>query len=283
MRLHPCFCWLTTALAGWLACAAAGAADPPFPPEHHPWGRFPAGAWKYVRTTTETLDDKGLVASVTITDTRTVLAAADEESYTLRSEVTLDVLGRRIATTPQLAKYGYYGETPGQAVSVKRLADATLTIDGRPVACELRQVTLESDGGKLTSTLHYAPQAPPFVLRRETSVENGAEEKRTNSLVEVLALNLPQRVRGELRTASYVKTTHKLPQGQKVTLEVHCDDVPGGVVAHSACETDAAGRVVRRSTLELIDYGLPSGAAESDFVPARRNYRPGKAARRDSR
>jgi hypothetical protein len=132
------------------------------------------------------------------------------------------------------------------------------------------------------------------VLRRETSAEGAAEGKpqgdeRNSSLVEVVALDLPQRVRGELKQASYIKTTHKLPQSLRVTLEVHCDDVPGGVAAHWSSETDAAGRVLRRSTLELIDYGVaappgqaPPGQAQPAALPAviRRPLRAGKAARR---
>jgi hypothetical protein len=39
------------------------------------------------------------------------------------------------------------------------------------------------------------------------------------------------------------------------TVEVFCIDVPGGVVAHTSRETDERGRLVRRSTLELLDFG----------------------------
>ena len=101
-------------------CTATLAADPlEFPRQQHPWGKFPLGSWKSVRTTSETLDEKGHVTAVTVTSTRTTLIGSDETTYTLRSEATLDVLGRRIATTPHVAKYGYYGESPGQVINVK--------------------------------------------------------------------------------------------------------------------------------------------------------------------
>jgi hypothetical protein len=250
------------------------------PAEHHPWGHFPAGSWKSVRATSETLDAKGQVANITLTDTKTTLVAVDESSYTLRSEITVDVSGRRIATTPQLVKYGYYGETPGQGLSVKKLGDTTLTIDGQAIPCELRQVVVESNGGKLLSTLHYSTDVEPFVLRRETSLEGASEEKRNSSLVEVVALDLPQRVRGELKQSSYVKTTQKLPQGTKVTLEVHCDDVPGAVVAHWASETDTSGKLVRRSTLELTGYALAVPVSGQPLVFPRRMHRATKTSRR---
>jgi hypothetical protein len=276
MRFLCSFRWLVMALGVILAGAwPAAAQQMEFPPEQHAWGKFPVGAWKYVRTTAETLNDKGHVTNVAITDTRTTLTAADDTSYTLRSEVTLDVLGRRIATTPHVAKYGYYGETLGQTISVKRVGDATLTIDGRTVPCELRQVSMNGDSGKLVSTLHYAHETAPFVLRRESSVDGAADDKRNTTLVEVIALNLPYRVLGETRPVSYIKTTQNLPQGKKVTVEFHSADVPGGVVSHSANETDATGRVVRRSTLELLGFGQPPAAE----VVGGMTLRPRRAAK----
>jgi hypothetical protein len=259
---------------------AQGAA---YPREHHPWGRFPAGSWKRVQTTSETLDEKGQLANTTRIETRTTLMAVDDASYSLRSDIIVDVAGRRISMTPQTARHGFYGEPAGRPLAIKELGEAPVTIDGRAIPCEVRQVAVEIDGGKLTSTLHYTSLVAPFVLRKETSLEVTADEKRNSSLVEVIALDLPQRVRGEIRPAMYVKTTQNLPQGKKVTLEVHCDDVPGGVVAHWASETDATGRVVRRSTLELLDYSLPVIMGEPMILLPRRTHRAKAAARRMER
>lgn len=251
-----------------------------YPPEQHAWGGFPVNSWKFVRTTSETLNSQEQVTNVTVTDTRTTLVAVDAASYTLRNDIVVDVAGRRIATTPQVVKYGFYGESPGKSPTIKRLGEAPLVIDGRSIPCELRQVVLDNDNGKLVSTLHYSPDVAPFILRRESALENGGEEKKNSALVEVIALDLPQRIRGELKQASYVKTTQKLAQGTKVTLEVHCEDVPGGVSAHWSSETDSSGRVVRRSTLELIGYGLPAPVSEAPLAWPRRPHRANKAARR---
>jgi hypothetical protein len=257
----------------------AAAQETTFPREHHPWGSFPVGSWKRLLTTSETLDDKGQVANITRTETRTILTAVDDAAYSLRSEVIIDVAGRRLAVNPQVAKHGYYGEPAGRPVTIKPLGEAPVTIDGRAIECEVRQVAVETEGGKLMSTLHYTSLVAPFVLRRESTLEGVPEEKRTSSLVEVVALDLPQRVRGELKPAMYVKTTQKQPQGTKITLEVHCEDVPGGVVAHWASETDSAGKVIRRSTLELVDYGLPIVMGQPTPI-LRRPHRTNKAARR---
>ena len=235
-----------------------------------------------MRTTSESLDAKGQVASVTITDTRTSLIAADDSSYTLRSEATVDAAGRRIATTPHVVRHGFLGEKPGQVYTVKRMGESSVTIDRRVIPCELQQIVVEEAGSKLTSLVHYAPEVAPFVLRRETNVEANGEEKRNASLVEVIALNLPHRLRGDLKEASYVKTTQQLPTGTKTTLEVHCEDLPGSVAAHWASETDASGRVLRRSTLELLGYGLPVVAEQTGILP-RRFQRASKARRMESR
>jgi hypothetical protein len=265
--------------ASW--CAAPAAADElAFPPDHHPWGHFPVNSWKRVRTTAESLNEKGDVASVTITDSKTTLIAADDTAYTLVTDATVNFASRIITAPQQTVRHGYYGEKPGQLLGVKRAGESSITIDGRVIPCEVRQVTFASDSGNLVSTIYYSNQFPPFVLRRETSAEGAADDAKSTTLVEVVALDLPQRVRGELKHASYVKTTQKLPQGGRVTLEVHCDDVPGGVVAHWSSETDASGRVVKRSTLELVDYAVSSPVTMPQPGLFRRPIRGGKAIRR---
>jgi hypothetical protein len=281
MRLALAARAIAAALVAAALCAAPVSADDlAFPPDHHPWGHFPVHSWKRVRTTAETLNEKGDVASVTVTDSKTTLVAADDKTYTLTTDATVNVASRIFNAPQQTAKHGYYGEKPGQPLVVKHVGESTITIDGRAIPCDVRQVTLPGDSGNLIGTIHYSNQFPPFVLRRETSAESAAEEAKNTTLVEVVALDLPQRVRGELKHASYVKTTQKLPQGARVTLEVHCDDVPGGVVAHWASETDASGRVVKRSTLELIDYSVPSPVTQPQPGLFRRPIRGGKAIRR---
>lgn len=271
---------MSLVLVGGL-CWTAPAQEAAFPRELHPWGRFPVGSWKLVRTTSQALDQKGQVLSESITDTRTTLTSVGPDSYTLQTEVTVEVASRWITGLPQVTRHGFYGETPPQAVNVRRLADAPLTIDGRTMNCQVRQVVLASEGGKLVHTLHLAEQVPPFILRRESTLENGQnEEKRRTALVEVVALDLPFRIGGELRSASLIKTTHFLPRGTKTTFEIHCLEVPGGVAAHWATETNGSGRVIRRSTLELIDFYIPSGGEEELAPGSFRRHRPGKTMRR---
>lgn len=247
--------------------------------QQHPWGRFPAGSWRSVRVVTETLDEKGQVAGITKTETRTTLVAADTRGYSLKSETTVEVAGKQFMSQPQVVKHGYYGEPDGQTVAVKKLGPAELEIDGRKVASDVRQATFESDGVKRVSTIHFSSDVSPYQLRRETVTEAATEDQRSTTLVETIALDMPQKVHGQVRPAAFLKTTRKSPQGTKVTVEIHCDEVPGGVVSHSANETDASGRVIRRSTLELIDYEIGGHPPSADPVVRRRPVNPRRARR----
>jgi hypothetical protein len=247
--------------------------------QQHPWGRFPVGSWKSVRVVTETLDEKGQVAGETRTETRTKLVGADASGYSLLIESTVEVAGKRFMSQPQVVKHGYYGEPVGQSVTVKKLGAAELQIDGRTLPSDVRQATFESDGLKRVSTIHYSSAVSPYQLRRETVIEAATEAQRSTTLVETVALEMPQKVHGQVRPAAYLKTTRKTPQGTKVTLEIHCDDVPGGVVSHSANETDASGRVIRRSTLELIDYEIGGHPPSADPITRRRAVNRGRPRR----
>jgi hypothetical protein len=272
--------------AAALACAIflgqAAAQEAAFPPEHHPWAGFPVGSWKLVRTVTENLDEHGNVTNVTTTDTRTTLVGVDASSFTLRTEISIEAAGRRLETPAQTLKQGLYGEAPGQMVEAKRTGEARLMIDGRTIACELRQVVIEADGVRRTSTLHYSDKIPPFILRRETTAESAGDEPQRTTVVEVVSLDLPQRIDDELEQAMYIKTTQKLPQGTQVTLEVQVEDVPGWVVSHRASHFDTTGRLVRRSTLELLGFGYPAEAEankEPNQPPRPRRFQR-KATRR---
>lgn len=245
--------------------------------EQHPWGRFPVGSWKTVRVVSETLDNDGNVANITSTDTRTTLVAADAKGFTLRVEVTVEVAGKRFVSQPQLARHGYFGEAAGEPIVMKKTGEAELVINGVKIACELQQLTLETAQRKRVSTMHHSSQVFPYILRQETTVTEGADAKPTTTLVEIVATGPPEKVLGELKPAAFVKTVRKSAAGSSITLEVQCHDVPGGVVSHSAQELNEAGRTIRRSTLDLVDYSIGNGQTnESPLIRRRKLHRRGR-------
>lgn len=236
----------------------------------HPWGRFKPGAWKQVRILKETLDDKGAVISASTTDTRTTLEKAADSDYTLMAEVTIEVARKRYPTQPQVITQGYFGESAGQTIALKKTGSADVTILGKPIPCEVRSFAIQADGIGRTTTLHISEKTSPQVLRSQTVTTN-ADGKTvvSNTTVEVLSLDMPYKVGAEIKNVAWVRTVQSQAKGgTKVTLEATCSDVPGGVVYHSERETNDAGRTVSRSILELIDYG--TGGDGTDELMGRR-------------
>jgi hypothetical protein len=258
--------------AATLAVSRCAGQDLTLPPDKHPWGRFPVGSWKSVRVVSDLLDEQGQVATNTVTETKTTLIAADKTGYSLRIDSTVEVAGKRFASQPQIARHGYNGESTGQTVTVKKLGDGELVIDGRAVPVELRQAVFTEEGVTRVSTIHFSNDIAPYVLKRETRTEGVPDDQANKTLVETVSLELPQIVRNASTTGVFLKTTRQSPQGTKVTLEVLCDAVPGGVVRHWANEADASKKSVRRSALELVDYSIGARPTTVDPVTQRKMF-----------
>ena len=246
---------LTLAL-GLAAFGASGAAEENgMTAKLHPWGRFEPGTWKTVRVVTETFNEQGEVVSVSTTETKTILQDIDRDGVTLDVEACMEVAGKRFQVEPQTVKQGFHGEPIEPKPEIKESADAPLTIEDRKIACKVQRLTSVGDKGKTTVVLHYSTTVPPYLFKREcvvTSPDGKSTLSETNT--EVIALDMPVPVQGEIRSGIYVKTVHKNSKTTLTTLAMIVPEVPGGVVRHSSKEVDKSGRLVRRSTLELVDY-----------------------------
>lgn len=256
--------FLTTSgtVALWLAAISASVASAQAPDAartRHSWGRFKPGAWKQVRVETDTFDEKGQFTGKSVTETLTTLEAVTDRDFTLRVEVTVDVAGKRFSSQPQVIRQGYYGEAEGQKVQVRKVGEGNLTLSGRVIPCEVREVVINGGEAKRVTTVHYSDRIAPFFLKRE-SVTTDAEGKPANyqSQSEVVMLDMPCKIFDETKNVFHVKTVQKQPKATVTTLEVQCESVPGGVISHSLREEDDKGRTLRRSTLELIDFGYGS-------------------------
>lgn len=259
--MKRCLSLLAIGLATVAWAAAGVAAEQLVPREHHPWGRFKTGSWKQVRVVTETLDAQGKVTGVSKTDTKSTLIEMDESGYTLEIEVTSEVAGKRFRAQPQDVTQGFNGETAGQRlVSITRLGPGTINVSGREIASDRRQLIVNGGDQKRTTTIHYCSDVEPYILKRETSTTDAAGQATlSQNLVEVVAVDMPLQVLDKLKTVSHVKTIGTRPGGKTITLETHCLDVPGTVVAHTSKELDETGRAIRRSTLELVAYAAGDG------------------------
>ena len=129
--------------------------------------------------------------------------------------------------------------------------------------------------------LHYSTTVPPYVLKRECVVTD-ADGKNTVSETskDVLVLDMPVRVLNHLHSGSYVRTIHKNGKTTVTTVSIVAGDVPGGVVSQGSKEVDKNGRLLRRSTLELVDYNADPDKDRSGLFGRKRSSRRPKSQTR---
>jgi hypothetical protein len=249
------FCVLALALGIAASCTSAIAQESGISAKLHPWGRFEPGAWKTVRVVTETLNAQGQVVSTSETDTKTTLVDIDSDGVTLEVEACVEVAGKRFQAEPQTIKQGFHGETTGTSAKIKDAVDGEFVVEERKIPCKIQELTVDGPSEKMTITLHYSTSVSPYVLKRvAVAADPDGKGNASETVADVIALDMPVRVQGETRGAAYVRTVHKGPKATVTTLTVVLADVPGGMVSQSSKEVDKNGLVVRRSTLELIDY-----------------------------
>jgi hypothetical protein len=247
-----------------------------FPREHHSWACFPVGSWKQVRARSETFDEAGRTTSTSSTETKSTLVAVAEDSYTLRVEVTVEVAGKRITAAPRIVHQGLYGQPAEREVQSKVGGEGVVNIGDQEIATKIYQVTFDSDEGKHNITYHVAPDTSPYVLERQMEVLSGDEKEPTRTIhSRVTAVDLPYRVMADTKSTAHIETIRESSRGRSVTVEVLCEEVPGQTVAQWTKELSDK-RIIRRSTLELVDYGI---AREAVGTATRRYLLPGRAER----
>jgi hypothetical protein len=255
MRLPLRYCPIFVLGALW--CGPGLSQETALSQKHHPWGRFAPGAWKVVRVVTETLDESDHVTSTNTSETTTILKRLDQDGVVLEVQVTGEVAGKRVDGEPQIFKQGFHGEPIGPELKIKEPVAGQVLIEGRKIPCRIQQVELAGAAGKTVTSISYSDTVAPYVLRRE-AVSTDLEGKTTlgETTVEVEARDMPWRVAGEIRNAAVLRTVQKNAKGTVITWAICASDVPGGMVSHSSKELDKTGRLIRRSTMDLVDYGL---------------------------
>jgi hypothetical protein len=101
------------------------------------------------------------------------------------------------------------------------------------------------------------------------------------STSEVKAVNMARLVLGERepKPAYLVKVEQQNDRGTTTTWSWHVPDVPGEIVDQSSKKLDNEGRLVRRTTLELVGYG-GGEVSENDFFSEPENRRQRRRKRR---
>jgi len=245
--------------------------------KHHPWGTYQPGAWKMVRTVTETFEPTGRMSSVT--DTKTSLQQVAEDGVTLQVQVSFEVGGKRFEAPPETVTQGFDNELAGPGAVFQELGRGEVTVQGRNYDCQLQQWERADVTGKTTVKVFYCDAIEPYVLRRETVKSDPQGKVRSETVYEVVALDVPFNVLGEILNTAHVKTVHKDAEGTTTTVARISMDVPGGVICHTLKEVNNEGNLIRRASLELIDYGLKPVKERPRLFPFRRPGRTRKSYR----
>ncbi len=253
--------WILTGLVLITLGAERCAADDGISARHHSWARFQPGAWKLVRVVTESLDESGRVTGVNITETKTSLVSVDVNGVVLEVEVGVEVAGKQFDGQPQCLKQGFHGELAGGDVKFLPATAAEVSIEDHKFPCRCQQIevapsTSGSSAGRTSINVFFSDTLSPFILRRQSkTTDPSGATVLSETLSEVVALDMPQRVLADIKNVACIKTVQKTPKGSVTTLAMSSPEVPGGVVSQTTKETDSTGRLVRRSTLELLNYG----------------------------
>lgn len=239
--------------------------------KHHPWGCFEKGAWRRVREVTQTFGDDETRTSTT--ETKTTLRALAADGAELLVEAVREVGGTRIDADPQTIKQGWHGELAGQDVKVTHPGSGEVVIRALKIPCQIEQLDLTGPASKTTTKIYYSDTVEPFILKRE-SVETDLEGNTIGeTTAEVVEMDVPCRILAIIRNTFLVKAVHTNEKGETTTLAFTSTRVPGGVIRRTTKQRDATGRLIRQSSLELLDYGL---GPEEEWIRPFGPKRPGR-------
>jgi hypothetical protein len=259
-NVRPLLCQTLTLLLSFSLLAGVGRAQQTrISPRCHPWGRFQPGAWQLVRVATETLDENGQVAGTSVAERQTSLMKVEEDGVTLQVDVCVEVAGKRLGAEPRTVKLGFHGERAGADLKVAEGETGYVVIERQKIPCQILQLESAGPTSKTVTKVYYSAKVAPYVLKRESATTDlNGQTTLSEVSIDVVRLNMPHQVLSECKNAAFVEGVQKHAKGTVITLAFTSTDVPGGIVWHSCKELDKDGRLIRRSTLELLNYGLKS-------------------------
>ncbi|MEE8451590.1 MAG: hypothetical protein V3R99_06730 [Thermoguttaceae bacterium] len=246
--------------------------------EHHPWGRFEPGAWKLVHVVTETLDEKGEVASTSTTETKTTLVKVEKDGVTLKVEVSVKVAGKVFDAEPQTVKQGFHGELIGEQLKIKEAGKGEVTIEQRKIPCQVLRLENSGSTSNTVTNLYYSAQVAPHILRRESvTTDLDGDTILSETTVNVVTLNAQCEGFDQMQLIR-VEEIHKHPKGTVTTTALTSPNLPGGIIQQKSEELDENGRAIRHITLEMVKYGLEEESERTGILSFfGRNKRTGTA------
>lgn len=221
---------------------------------HFAWGRFARGSWQKVRITTEIPDDLGQLSVSSVTEKKTVLDAIDDDGIRLRVESTVNVGGKSFEAPIEEVVETHEGWSPDADISREAETDE-LRIGLRRYPCTIRTCELTHDGRKTVVRNWVSPDAPGVVLKSDTTVYDAqTDEVLEETVSKVISRRELRKVLRTVRQTSEVETVCNTKNGRIVGRSWMSPGVPGGIVEKVTEEFDANNRLVRRITLQMVDY-----------------------------
>ncbi len=232
-----------------------------------------------MRVIRETLDENGQVAGTTTTETTTTLMKVDEDGVTLEMEICVDVSGKPMKPEFQTVQQGFHGQPPSEHLQAGEDRDGEVTIEGRRVPCKIIRLELAGPTGKTTTDIYYSATVAPYLLKQR-QVTTDPEGKNTlgETTFTVVRLDMPCKVSADIKTSVDVETFRRYSKGTARTWSITSPEIPGGIISYRSKEMDSEGRLIRRSTLELLDYDIEPARERTTLL--RRRLLPRKSTDR---
>jgi hypothetical protein len=252
---------------------AAAQSPPPveqsIAPEHHPWARFPLGAWRKVRVTEQTLDDGERIASQSVLFRVERLTKLAPEHFTLTQEIETELGSQRVLGPPRTVTLGLATDEPGHIQSIIAGTPQAIPLDGHDVEARVLDVTTSGEANSVRTRLWYAPSVPPYVLKSiSEAVAPASQATVWRRSRKVLARGLPFDLHGPHVESTFFEEQLASDKGERQSILVSVDEVPGGIVARWTKETNTEGRLIRREVETLLDWGLAAEAPVSTAQPS---------------
>jgi hypothetical protein len=247
---------LLAMLLVWISAAPAPGQEAVIPPAHHAWGHFAPGAWSRVRILSETTGPDGSKIT-SIATQKTTLVAVDEKGVTLSVENSVEVGGSPVVSEPQTLKLTFDDLPAAEAGQIQRtvLGPGSVEIEGTPERCTLHQIEVADASTKTVIKRFYSPEVTPHVLKSElTKTDRKSGSVVAETVTQVTARDIPYPLGGKIHSTALVQETHKHTTGSIRRLSLHAHEIPGGLLGESARELDTGGQVIRRSTIELVEF-----------------------------
>ncbi|MFI4876210.1 MAG: hypothetical protein ACIALR_12755 [Blastopirellula sp. JB062] len=243
----------------WLSsiglCAAQDTPNLLTPHDHHEWARFAPGSWKKLRHTTQVYQDG--VAGPTNVTTQTIRLKEVGDDYVVLETESQSEVGGQVFDKPTLSfRSGISGEPERYSATVTPGEDEALSVNGIQHRCQVRKVVITGQEEEISGSVLYCPTTAPWVLRRRFEAKSiGGDAIIKTIATDPIALEMPYPVLAENKSVAFFRTRIVVPEKTSTTsVEIHCAEIPGFVVASSSTTVDSSGRPINRTTTSLISY-----------------------------